>query len=108
GQIDNSNTKAQAYIYSTDADSFLSNEVLTEEVFGPTALIVECANIEEMIAVAHGLKGQLTITFAATQTDMQQHLVIFEIAKEKCGRILCNGLPTGVEVVYGMHHGGPF
>lgn len=29
-------------------------------------------------------------------------------AQEKCGRLLFNGMPTGVEVVYGMHHGGPF
>jgi NADP-dependent aldehyde dehydrogenase len=28
--------------------------------------------------------------------------------KERVGRLVFNGFPTGVEVCYGMNHGGPY
>ena len=31
-----------------------------------------------------------------------------EILREKAGRIIWNGYPTGVEVCPAMHHGGPY
>ncbi|MBD1431242.1 aldehyde dehydrogenase (NADP(+)) [Sphingobacterium sp. DN00404] len=99
---------AVAAIYSASAATFLENNVLSEEVFGPTSLLIECENVEEMEAVLKVLPGQLTMTFAATEDDIKQHTSLFNIAQEKCGRLLFGGMPTGVEVVYAMHHGGPY
>jgi NADP-dependent aldehyde dehydrogenase len=31
-----------------------------------------------------------------------------ETIREKCGRLIFNGVPTGVEVCLSMHHGGPY
>jgi 2,5-dioxopentanoate dehydrogenase len=28
--------------------------------------------------------------------------------REHCGRMILNGVPTGVEVALSMHHGGPY
>ncbi|WDF69682.1 aldehyde dehydrogenase (NADP(+)) [Sphingobacterium oryzagri] len=99
---------AVAALYSTEGASFLKNHELAEEVFGPAGLLIECADVAEMKQVMEGLAGQLTITFAATATDVQANLPLLEIAQEKCGRLLFNGMPTGVEVVYAMQHGGPY
>jgi NADP-dependent aldehyde dehydrogenase len=33
---------------------------------------------------------------------------LFDAIADKCGRIILNGVPTGVEVCLSMHHGGPF
>ncbi|PRD57300.1 aldehyde dehydrogenase (NADP(+)) [Sphingobacterium gobiense] len=99
---------AVAAVYSVSAGKFLENDVLSEEVFGPTGLLVECEDAAEMEAVLKALPGQLTMTFAATEDDIRQHIPLFDIAQEKCGRLLFGGMPTGVEVVYAMHHGGPF
>jgi 2,5-dioxopentanoate dehydrogenase len=99
---------AGAAVFCTDGAAFLKNHELAEEVFGPAGLVIECADATEMQDVMEGLAGQLTITFAATAADVQQHLALFEIAQEKCGRLLFNGMPTGVEVVYAMQHGGPY
>ncbi|QBQ41925.1 aldehyde dehydrogenase (NADP(+)) [Sphingobacterium psychroaquaticum] len=101
-------TLAQAAVFVTTGKAFLTNEHLSEEVFGPTGLLVECADAAEMYHILDRLSGQLTITFAATDTDVAEHKNFFMRAQEKCGRLLFNGMPTGVEVVYGMHHGGPF
>lgn len=95
-------------IISTSASNFLKNQVLSEEVFGPFAILVEAENAEEVLAIARQLKGQLTITIAATNEDVRVHQDIFNVVKDKAGRLLFNGMPTGVEVVYAMQHGGPF
>ena len=61
-----------------------------------------------MLQIAQQLQGQLTITIAATNEDVHLNIDIINIVKDKCGRLLFNGMPTGVEVVYAMHHGGPY
>lgn len=97
-----------AVVATTDVAGLLSNEHLLEEVFGPFGLIVACNSAEEMLEVAKKLKGQLTITLAATETDIRQQPELVNILQDKCGRLLFNGMPTGVEVCLSMQHGGPF
>lgn len=100
--------KGSAAIIKTNAQSFLNNPVLSEEVFGPFGIIVTCESKEELIQIAQNLKGQLTITVAATSDDVRENAELIHLLKDKCGRLLFNGMPTGVEVVYAMQHGGPF
>ncbi|WP_228414103.1 hypothetical protein [Chryseobacterium sp. CH21] len=92
----------------TNAETFLNNPVLNEEVFGPFGIVVACETDEELIKITQQLKGQLTITIAATHEDVRDNTILINILKDKCGRLLFNGMPTGVEVVYAMQHGGPF
>ncbi|HRQ51320.1 MAG TPA: aldehyde dehydrogenase family protein, partial [Agriterribacter sp.] len=95
-------------IASATAQAFLSNPVLHQEVFGPYSLVIRCKNMEEMITVAKHMEGQLTGTLIATETDMRNNAVLVETVKNSCGRIIINGVPTGVEVCLSMQHGGPF
>ncbi|WP_225551155.1 aldehyde dehydrogenase (NADP(+)) [Sphingobacterium bovistauri] len=97
-----------AVVYSVNATDFLKFKHLQEEVFGPCGVIVECDSISQMEDIISNLAGQLTITFAATKQDIQQNLTLVDLVKNKCGRLLFNGMPTGVEVVYAMQHGGVF
>ncbi|WET50197.1 aldehyde dehydrogenase (NADP(+)) [Chryseobacterium indologenes] len=100
--------KGSPAIIKTNAQNFLNNPVLSEEVFGPFGIIVACESREELIQIAQNLKGQLTITVAATSDDVRENAELIHLLKDKCGRLLFNGMPTGVEVVYAMQHGGPF
>ncbi|TJZ62791.1 aldehyde dehydrogenase (NADP(+)) [Sphingobacterium olei] len=95
-------------VVMTSAKSFIANPMLSEEVFGPFGVVVEAEDYEEVLVIAQQLKGQLTITLAATKEDVRAHEDIFNVVKDKAGRLLFNGMPTGVEVVYAMQHGGPF
>ncbi|MDR6370062.1 NADP-dependent aldehyde dehydrogenase [Chryseobacterium bernardetii] len=97
-----------ASVIKTNAETFLNNPVLSEEVFGPFGIVVVCETEEELMEIARQLKGQLTITIAATNEDVRDNSTLINVLKDKCGRLLFNGMPTGVEVVYGMQHGGPF
>jgi len=89
-------------------DEFLKNPALHEEVFGPFTMMVICKDKSEMMNLAQNLKGQLTSTFMGTEADLSANSDLIDIVKEKVGRIVFNGVPTGVEVGHAMHHGGPF
>lgn len=95
-------------IATTDAQTFLTNPQLQQEVFGPYSLLVVCKDMDEMMAVAQSIEGQLTATLMATENDLQQHAALVNIVANLCGRLILNGVPTGVEVCQSMQHGGPF
>ena len=99
---------ATPYLYRTDAQTWLANDALGEEVFGPLGLIVAARDLDEMHQIAHSLAGQLTATLHMDDADMADAKTLMPILERKAGRILANGFPTGVEVADSMVHGGPY
>jgi NADP-dependent aldehyde dehydrogenase len=101
-------TRVSAATLETDAATLLSSPDLSEEIFGPSTLIVRYAHQGELLAIARGLEGHLTATIHATEEDLTEYRDLVEILETKVGRLLVNGFPTGVEVCHAMVHGGPF
>jgi|TARA_R110002094_G_scaffold18629_2_gene30131 NADP-dependent aldehyde dehydrogenase len=99
---------ATPYLFATSGKEWLENPALGEEVFGPLGLIVRVANVDEMHAVARGLKGQLTCTLHLDLEDKALGQSLMPILERKAGRVLANSFPTGVEVCDSMIHGGPY
>ncbi|MGX7687670.1 aldehyde dehydrogenase (NADP(+)) [Flectobacillus roseus] len=95
-------------IASVSSSIFLENPTLHQEVFGPYSLIVKCTDLGNLLQVIEHLEGQLTATLIATEEELQENPAIFETLRNICGRLIFNGVPTGVEVCYAMQHGGPF
>ena len=95
-------------IATTTAQNFLQNPLLHQEVFGPYSLIVQCENNDEILAVAKAMEGQLTVTLMATIDDITENESLVEAIKNICGRLIYNGVPTGMEVCLSMQHGGPY
>jgi NADP-dependent aldehyde dehydrogenase len=93
---------------SVNAEDFLEDTVLHSEVFGPYSLIVRCTGKAEMLSVIAKLDGQLTATILGTEKDLLENPEIVEAMSQLAGRIIINGVPTGVEVCPSMVHGGPF
>jgi len=87
---------------------FLENPLLLDEVFGPYSLLVQAANQDELEMIAGSVAGQLTTSIIAEQSDWGQFGSLLQTVSEKAGRVIINGVPTGVEVCPSMHHGGPF
>lgn len=100
--------EAQPAVARVDAATFLSNPHLREEVFGPYSLAVVCSDKEELKKVLKTLKGQLTTTIMATDTDLDNYHDVLALQTTLAGRIILNDVPTGVEVCASMVHGGPF
>ena len=90
------------------ADSFLSNPGLHHEVFGPYAILILCRDLDALFEVASSLEGQLTASVMATPDELKVTYFLVELLMEKAGRIIFNGVPTGVEVCAAMTHGGPY
>ena len=99
---------ASPYLFATTGKEWLENEVLGEEVFGPLGLIVRVDDMDEMLAMAKSLQGQLTCTLHMDGGDTANAAKLMPILERKAGRILANGFPTGVEVADSMVHGGPY
>lgn len=97
-----------ARLFATDADSFLDDPQLGEEVFGAASLIIRCRDLAQVKMVLNGLEGQLTATLHMDADDHAQAGDLIPILERRAGRILVNGWPTGVEVSTAMVHGGPF
>jgi NADP-dependent aldehyde dehydrogenase len=100
--------EGQPAVLVTDFRTWLSNHLLHEENFGPATLIVQCASAAEVIEAAQSLDGSLTATIHGTAEELPRHARLIDLLTCIAGRILFNGFPTGVEVGYAMHHGGPY
>ncbi len=95
-------------VASVTAIEFLKNPLLSEEVFGPFSLIVKCKDFTELHTVVNHLHGQLTISIFGSEAEIALHSALLNIITEKAGRLIINGVPTGVEVCSSMNHGGPY
>ncbi|PTN07431.1 aldehyde dehydrogenase (NADP(+)) [Mangrovibacterium marinum] len=91
----------------TGAD-FLAKPDLVEEIFGPFSILIECADEAELMDVLKKFKGQLTGSVLGAGDDFRKFESHIRVLQEVVGRLIFNGVPTGVEVCYSMHHGGPY
>ena len=99
---------ASPVLTSVDASVFLANPDLAEEVFGPYSILVQCDNDAQLVQVWKSIQGQISTTIMGTDNDLANNKNLLEIATSIAGRVLLNGVPTGVEVCDSMVHGGPY
>lgn len=99
---------ARPNLFETNAETYLQDHALGEEVFGPLGLIVRVEGADDMRALAKGFEGQLTATIHMDDADAAEARALLPILERKAGRVLVNGFPTGVEVCDAMVHGGPY
>ncbi|MDB5980445.1 MAG: ketoglutarate semialdehyde dehydrogenase [Pseudomonas sp.] len=101
--------QAQPQVFKADVNLLIhGDELLQEEVFGPTTLVVEVADEAELLKALHGLRGQLTATLIVEDSELDTLGEVLDLLEQKVGRVLFNGYPTGVEVCDAMVHGGPY
>ncbi len=99
---------AQQKLLTVNGSNFLKNPKLHQEVFGPFSIVVRCADSEELEQVLDQLEGQLTGTILGNAGEIKKYDNIVDALQNRVGRIIFNGVPTGVEVCPSMQHGGPF
>jgi 2,5-dioxopentanoate dehydrogenase len=100
--------KGSPSLARTTSKNFSENASLQNEVFGPSSLVVVCENENDLRAALNSLHGQLTATVMGTEEDIKGFQSHIELLVARVGRIIYNGVPTGVEVAHAMMHGGPF
>jgi NADP-dependent aldehyde dehydrogenase len=100
--------KAVPFFTMANAADWMKEDRMQHEVFGPFTLLIICRDHQELLHVAASLEGQLTATVHASDADQALLYSLSEHLTDKAGRIILNGVPTGVNVTWAMHHGGPF
>lgn len=100
--------QAQPLVAEVSASSFLVNPKLKEEVFGAYSLLVVADYEVQLKQVVDALQGQLTASIVAEGSDLTRYKSLIQSITNIAGRVILNNVPTGVEVVQAMQHGGPF
>jgi NADP-dependent aldehyde dehydrogenase len=100
--------KAGAKLFTVCMDEFLAKPALADEIFGPDTLLVHSDSTREFVKAARALDGHLTATLLGDAEDLVAHRELIEVLEQKAGRLIFNGMPTGVEVSHAMVHGGPY
>ena len=105
---ENSAAAVRPTVAKTSAQDFIRNPVLHAEVFGPFTLLVTWQSAGELMQLLRSLEGQLSATLFAEGEELIAHRATLETLRELAGRLIINGVPTGVEVGHAMQHGGPW
>lgn len=105
---DSSPASVNPRLFHTSANVFIESTDLQQELFGPAALLVTSTSLDEMKACIESMEGQLTASLIYRDTTTEDLEVLTDLLSQKAGRVILNGVPTGVEVCEAMHHGGPF
>jgi len=108
GQLSSGANRGQSALFATEADRFLADAELREEIFGASSLLVRCRSLDSIRDLLEQQEGQLTITLHMEDSDREAARMLLPTLERKAGRVLVNGWPTGVEVGHAMVHGGPF
>jgi NADP-dependent aldehyde dehydrogenase len=88
---------------------FLCQPALRDEIFGPYAVVVRVPGTRAAYeTVLTMLEGSLTLSFWAHASDAAYVSALLPLAKQRAGRVLFAGVPTGVAVAEAQHHGGPW
>ncbi|MDX2131422.1 MAG: aldehyde dehydrogenase family protein [Planctomycetota bacterium] len=89
-------------------DAFLNEPTLREECFGPSTIVVRCEHERDFARGVGVLPGSLTGSVFADDAEWSGARGLVGALRERVGRLIFNGVPTGVEVVPAMNHTGPF
>jgi NADP-dependent aldehyde dehydrogenase len=99
---------ARQTVTTVEGKTFLENPTLHQEVFGPYSLVVQCENASQLETIISKLEGQLTGTLIGDNDEVSNYPEIVSAMQNRVGRLIFNGVPTGVEVCPSMTHGGPY
>lgn len=78
------------------------------DLFGPISVIVWYDDLAQLRNALRLLDGDLTGSLWADDADEGAYAAVEPVLRERVGRLLNDKVPTGVAIVPGMNHGGPY
>jgi acyl-CoA reductase-like NAD-dependent aldehyde dehydrogenase len=99
-----------AAVYATTATALREDPSLAQERFGPITLVVGYVDLDDLLVTLDGLEGQLTGTLQLAGEGEDRHgaRAIVDHLLPRVGRIVIDGVSTGVAVTAAQFHGGPY
>ncbi len=101
---------ALAAVLETDLATWTREPDLREECFGPLIVVVRCRT-SELIGSIATVPGGLTASIWSQPDEPDDRELAMKLiagATTRVGRVLHDGVPTGVAVSWAQQHGGPY
>jgi NADP-dependent aldehyde dehydrogenase len=95
-------------LFSITGKQFIAEPHRQEEVFGAFLQVVRCEDQQEWVQCLSLLNGQLTGSVFYDESEWKRAKTLIPLLRNKVGRLIFNGVPTGVEVSPAQQHGGGF
>ncbi|MDR6610193.1 aldehyde dehydrogenase (NADP(+)) [Pseudomonas synxantha] len=108
GSTSTAEVDGRSALFEVDGQRFLAEPLLSQEVFGPSALLVKVRDEAELLRVARSFKGQLSATLHLEQDDLPLARRLLPPLERRTGRIVVNAFAHPQEVCFATVHGGPF
>ena len=105
---DSPGAHARPVLLVVDPARLATVDALREEHFGPVIVLVRYDSITEVQPALELLGGQLTTTLLAEPGEHPGLSALIATMSRSAGRVLFDGMPTGVSVTWAMHHGGAY
>lgn len=101
-------TRVRPVVIRCTAEQLIAEPGLREERFGPGVVVARYTSTRELSAALSSLGGNLTATLHAEAHEYERLAPLLSQLTTVAGRVLFDGVPTGVSVTWAMHHGGPY
>jgi NADP-dependent aldehyde dehydrogenase len=95
-------------LFTANAEDLTPGSPLLEECFGPVAVVIEYADLEQLREVLGRLQPSLAATVASGGSDDVDLPWLVQMLASRAGRVVVDGWPTGVANTWAQHHGGPW
>jgi NADP-dependent aldehyde dehydrogenase len=105
-RLDDAGFRATPLLLTTSA-ARLPQEV-TDEVFGPVAVVARYEDEKELFAALDAMPSSLTATILRGAGETELPLAVSQELRTRAGRLVYDAYPTGVAVSWAQHHGGPW
>ena len=112
GQREEQKISFENTLMVTTAQDFLEHQDLRSEKFGPVAILVKTHDLQQYFTIVDAIGGQLTGSiYVSDDVSGGERIMVSSLIEKlqyRVGRVIFNGVPTGVEVCHAMQHGGPY
>jgi len=105
---DETPVRASAGLFRTTYTMFRQHATLHDEIFGPSAIVVVTDSPEQLIEAAATIQGCLAASIWCHGRDEALTRQLTMTLDIRAGRLVYNGVPTGLELCPSLVHGGPY
>jgi NADP-dependent aldehyde dehydrogenase len=95
-------------VFTAKAEDLTAGSPLLDECFGPAAVVVEYADLDQVGQVLGRIQPSLAATVASGGSDDVDLPWLVQLLASRAGRVVVDGWPTGVANTWAQHHGGPW
>jgi len=95
-------------VFTARVEDLRPGSPLLEECFGPSAVVVEYADLDQLRGVLARLQPSLAAAVASAGDDDADLPWLVQQLSAQAGRVVVDGWPTGVTNTWAQNHGGPW